>query len=141
MEKHEVDKLIADIQEYLKNGNRKPQPESGNTKHAEERTGVFIPPNSHVRMGWLLKYSSLACYAVEALTIGLFTGCMLWRSESLSTKLMVLMGVLLVGIFMVTVLLSLQARIRLLLRIEMNTRCIALSKARLIKAIEGIRTE
>jgi hypothetical protein len=142
MERHEVDKLISDIQDYLKKEDLKPREESSETRQLrEERDGVFIPPDSRIRMERFLGYSKLACYTVEALTIGLFTGFMLWRPDSLPTKLMVLMGVLLVGIFMVTVLLSLHARIRLLLRIEVNTRSIALNKARIVKAIEGIKTE
>jgi uncharacterized membrane protein YccC len=92
-------------------------------------------------MKQFLKYSRFASYAVEVLTIALLTAAMLSPFQSWQRTAMFLMGVLLFGIFTITVLIGLQARIRLLLQIELNTYRIAISKRRIAEVLEKFQTE
>ncbi|UCD56363.1 MAG: hypothetical protein JSV16_11065 [Candidatus Hydrogenedentota bacterium] len=145
MDQHDIDRLVSDIQEYLnqveehRQGDEVESQEEGNKNDLE--SGFFIPDSSRTRMECFLKYSRFVSYAVEVLTIALFTAGVLAPFRSWPRTLMFLLGVLLFGIFTITVLLSLQTRIRLLLQIEANTRRIALSKARIAEALEKIRIE
>lgn len=143
MDQKEIDRLIADIQGYLNRvGKRQSVHDAESAKEAEPdelEPGFFIAPDSRARMERFSKYSRFASYAVEALTIALFTAGMLAPFRTWPRTLMFLMGVLIFGIFTITVLLSLQARIQLLLQIESNTRNIALNKARIAETLGKIR--
>lgn len=145
MDQQEIDRLINDIQDYLNRlGKRQQVHDNESAKKGEPdelEAGFFIPAGSRARMERFSKYSRFASYAVEALTIGLFTAGMLAPFSTWPRTLMFLMGVLIFGIFTITVLLSLQARIQLLLRIESNTRNIALNKARIAETLGKIRIE
>jgi CHASE3 domain sensor protein len=141
MERDEIDKLVSDIQDYLNDVERQA---GGTVRRLTENqetahNGAFIPAKSRGRMNRFLKYSRFASYAVEVLTIGLFTAGVMFPFISWSVTVMFLMGVLLFGIFAITVLFGLQTRVRLLLRIESNTRRVALSKERIADALENIR--
>jgi len=144
MEQNEIDKLVGDIQNYLTDvGEQTPFDETDRARQAPEmaRAGLFISAGGRTGMDRFLKYSRLASYAVELLTIGLFTTGVISPFPSWPMTLMFLMGVLLFGIFSITVLISLQARIRLLLRIEESTKRVARSKERIATALEKIRID
>lgn len=141
MEAHEMDKLISDIQSYLKNREGAAVETDIAKAEDEPAPGSFISQNSRRKIPSLLKASSIASYAIEVLTIVLITAIMLHPSPTWPKTLMLLCGVLLLGIFMITTLLSYQARIQLLLKIEENTRSIAASKARIAEALDNIQIE
>ena len=144
MEQREIDKLVSDIQNYLTDvGEQAPFDATDRASQEQDmaRAGLFISTKGRTGMGRFLKYSQLASYAVELLTIGLFTAGVISPFPSWPMTLMFLMGVLLFGIFSVTVLISLQARIRLLLRIEESTKRVARSKERIAAALERIQTD
>ncbi|RJP69322.1 MAG: hypothetical protein C4532_11125 [Candidatus Abyssobacteria bacterium SURF_17] len=147
MDQQEIDRLINDIQEYLNQvGEHKEThgPSAGNLKEVgqeDAETGLFISAPSRNRMERFLKYSPFASYAVEALTIALFTAGILVPFSSWPRTLMFLIGVLLFGIFTITVLLSLNARIQLLVQIESNTRRIARQKEKIARVLDRIRIE
>ena len=88
-----------------------------------------------------LKISRYACYSAEALTIVLLTTIIIAPFENWSSTLLFIAGTLLFGIFTVSALLGMQARIRLLLRIESNTERIASSKTRIATALEGLHLD
>jgi hypothetical protein len=142
MEQYEIDRLVSDIQDFLSQNRREPRVDdsvmSETRQEDEDETGIFISPDSRLRMEWFLKYSRFAIYAVEVLTVSIFTAVMLSPLSSWPKTIMLLMGVLLFGIFTITLLVGLQARIRLLVQIESNTRQIALSKTRIADALEKI---
>ena len=143
MDQQEIDRLINDIQDYLNQVGKRPPvgKENGQAEQAELEAGLFIAPASRAKMDHVLKYSRFGSYAIEALTIALFTAGVLSPFQTWPATLMFLIGVLLFGIFAITVLLSLQARIELLLGIEGNTHQIASSKARIADALEKLQME
>jgi hypothetical protein len=154
MEQREIDKLISDIEDYLKQVGKsaasavapaedaaKAILDSAEGEQAAINAGLFITPDSRKKMGRFLKFSRFASHAVEILTIGLITTAVLAPFPSWPRTLMFLLGVLLFGIFTVTVLLSLHARIELLLQVESNTRTIAIHKARIAAALDKIKLE
>ena len=146
MEKSEIDKLVSDIQEYLNRVDKQKQINEipGLNESQEDSVadaGLFIPSESRLRMKRFLKYSRYASYAVEALTIALLTSAVLSPFHTWQQTTMFLMGVLLFSIFTITVLIGLQARIRLLLQIELNTYRIAISKRRIAEVLEKLQTE
>lgn len=138
MEQQEIDKLVADIQNYLSQAPDQLLPQQTDEEGPETKSGIFIPPFARRRMERFLKYSKVASYAVEILTITLFTVAVVSPLRSWQATLMFLTGALVFGIFTVTVLFGLRARIRLLMRIEANTRSIAESKLRIARALENI---
>ena len=145
MEQFEIDRLVHDIQDFL-NQSEKMQELDGaempeNIEQEGEDAGVFIETGSRSKMERFLKYIQCALYAVEVLTIALFTAVMLAPFESWPHTVMVLIGVLLFGIFTISLLLGLQTRIRLLFKIESNTKQIAISKTRIAEALEKIGIE
>lgn len=144
MDQHEIDKLVNDIQDYLADVEEQAPFGTDDREDRERdmaRAGLFISDEGWTGMGRFLKFSQLASYAIELLTIGLFIGCVLSPFPSWPVTLMFLMGVLLFGIFSITVLLSLQARVRLLLRIEESTKRVARSKERIASALERIQLD
>jgi len=143
MKQPEIDKLVDDIQEYLHEVAEKGAPAATQCAfpQTEAEAGIFIPAESRKRMRRFLKLSRYACYSVEALTIGLLTTVMLAPFESWTRTIMFITGVLVFAIFTVTSLMGLQARLRLLLTIESNTQRIAVSKARIARALHRIRPE
>ena len=145
MEKFEIDKLVGEIQDYLNRVEKQKHLNEipGLTEPEEDSTdgGLFIPTESRLRMKQFLKYSRIASYAVEVLTIALLTAAVLSPFQSWQRTAMFLVGVLLFGIFTITVLIGLQARIRLLLQIELNTYRIAISKRRIAEVLEKFQTE
>lgn len=140
MKQSEIDKLVDDIQMYLNRVREHGDMAEGDHRTNAE-TGIFIPSESKKRMERYLTYSRYACYAVEALTIALVTSVIMWPFSSLAQTAMFVVGTLLFGLFTVTMLLGTQARIRLLLRIETNTRRIAAGKARIADALEKMQFE
>jgi len=145
MEQFEIDRLVHEIQDYLIQSDQKQEVDDAemheNSEQEDEEAGIFIETGSRSKMERFLKYLQCALYAVEVLTISLFTAVMLAPFESWPHTVMFLMGVLLFGIFTISLLLGLQARIRLLFKIESNTRQIAISKTRIAKALEKIGIE
>ncbi len=155
MEQHEIDKLIGDVEDYLRQVGRTDSATSSTPveganeglfnsvagEQAATDAGLFITADSRKKMARFLKYSRFASHAVEALTIGLFTTGMLAPFSNWPRTLMFLLSVLFFGIFAITVLLSLHARIELLLQIESNTRRIAVSKARIADTLDRIKLE
>jgi hypothetical protein len=144
MEQYEIERLINDIQDYL---NRPEQEEvdvaelDDSSRHDDEGAGIFIENSSRKRMKRFLKLFQYAFYAVEILTISLFTAVMMFPFPKWPHTMMFLIGVLLFGIFTISLLLGLQARIGLLFKIESNTRQIAYNKARIAEALENIQGE
>lgn len=143
MDQQEIDRLISDIQDYLNQVGKRPsvEKEGGLAEQAGVEAGFFISPSSRAKMDRVLKYSRFGSYAIEALTIALFTAGVLSPFRTWPATLMFLIGVLLFGIFAITVLLNLQARIELLIGIEGNTHQIALNKARIADALEKLQME
>ncbi|MBI5116395.1 hypothetical protein HZA56_07970 [Candidatus Poribacteria bacterium] len=154
MEQREIDKLISDIEDYLKQVGRsgassavpaedaaKAVLDSAGGEQATINAGLFISPDERKKMGRFLKFSRFASHTVEVLTIGLITTGVLAPFPGWPRTLMFLLGVLLFGIFTITVLLSLHARIELLLQIETNTRTIAIHKARIAATLDKIKLE
>ena len=143
MKQPEIDKLVDDIQGYLHEVAEKGAPAATECvfPQTEAEAGIFIPAESRKRMRRFLKLSRYACYSVEALTIGLLTTVMLAPFESWTRTIMFIAGVLVFAIFAVTSLMGLQARLRLLLTIESNTQRIAVSKARIARALGKLRVE
>ena len=143
MKQFEVDKLVEDIQEYLtqvaENGDASESTYNSPIESAE--AGIFIAADSKNRMTRYLKISRYACYLIEALTIGLLTTVMIAPFESWSRTIMFVSGALLLGLFMVSALYGMQARIKLLLSIESNTQRIALSKARIAESLQKLRLD
>ena len=143
MKQSEVDRLVEDIQQYLSqtadNGDAFPNCCPPPEESAE--AGIFIAADSNKRMNRFLKISRYACYSIEALTIGLLTTTVIAPFESWSRTIMFVLGVLLSGLFAVSALYGMQARIKLLLNIESNTQRIALSKARIAASLEKLRLE
>jgi hypothetical protein len=143
MEQHEIDKLISDIQDYLDRAGRQRETEglegATEVEREELQAGFFTSAGSRAKMQRFLKLSRFAAYAVEILTIALFTTGVLIPFRSRAGTLMFLLAVLLVGVFTVTVLHGLRTRIHLLMRIESNTRRIALAKARIAEALGQIQ--
>jgi len=142
MEQFEIDRLLHDIQDYLNQPDTKRVIDEAGLHDAaeqeDEEAGVFIEGDSRSKMEKFLNYFQCALYAVEVLTIALFTAVMLAPFENWPHTVMFLIGVLLFGIFTISVLLGLQARIRLLFKIENNTREIAVNKGRIADALEKI---
>ena len=141
MEAHEMDKLMSDIQDYLKNRDGAGVETDIANPEGKPVPGSFISQKSRGKIPSLLKMSSIASYAIEILTIVLITAIMLHPSHTWPKTLMLLCGVLLLGIFMITTILNFQARIQLLLKIEENTRSIAVSKIRIAEALDNIQIE
>lgn len=147
MDQQEIDRLISDIQDYLNHVGEHDEPQKQSAENRKEmeqedaEAGLFISAPSRKRMERFLKYSPFASYAVEALTIALFTAGILVPFSSWPRTLMFLIGVLLFGVFTITVLLSLHARIQLLVQIESNTHRIAMQKEKIARALERIRIE
>ena len=146
MEQYEIERLVNDIQEYLnhadENGENESMEEGGELHYNEEEAaGIFIGTGSRTKMERFLKFFQFALYTVEVLTISLFTAVMMFPFRSWPQTIMFLIGVLLFGIFTISLLLGLQTRIRLLFSIESNTRQIADSKTRIAEALENIRLE
>lgn len=145
MEQYEIDKLMNDIQDYLNRNSGNHQDdcvEDGElTGELDDEEESFISDESRLRMERHLKYLQIAIYSTEALTISLFTAVMLFPFDNWLKTIMFLAGVLLFGIFSISVLLGLQARIRLLFQIEINTRQIALNKSRIAEVLEKILIE
>jgi len=144
MKQFEIDKLVDDIQGFL----NQVEAQSDTAKTVEEppaeevrEEGLFIPMKSRKKMNRFLRYSKYACFTVEALTIGLLTTATLAPFASWSRTIMFVIGSLLLSIFAITVLLGMQARIRLLMQIESNTQRIAVSKSRIAEALARIRPE
>jgi hypothetical protein len=148
MDQQEIDKLIRDIQGYLKK-NETPIPlvEAATVADAADEItdkitdGSFISPESRRKLPVITGFIRYASYVVEILTIALFTAGIVHPSDSWPKTLMFLLGVLLFGIFAITTLLTFQVRIQLLLKIEDNTRSIAANKARIAEALEKIHIE
>jgi hypothetical protein len=143
MDQQEVDKLVSDIQEYLRSvAIDGPDRAAGSLEQSgEAEAGLFMTSGSRKKMRRFMKLSRAASVAVEILTIALFVTGLLVPFSSWSRTAMFLMGTLLFGIFTMSLLFGLQARIRLLCRIEANTREIALNKARIANFLENIRIE
>lgn len=151
MNQYEIDKLVGDIQDYLNSVNNSVDVDekneirdsafSDNGELKSDQAGLFIPEKSRKNLMRFMKYSRFASYVVEAMAIGLITTGVIYPFPSLPRTLMFLAGVLLFSIFTITMLLGLQARIRLLLQIETNTREIAQNKARIAEALERIHIE
>ncbi len=149
MDPNEIERLVSDIQGYLNEAARKKEKPDEETAHDiakapesdEEHAGSFITAKSLSGLKRCMRLSTYASYAVEMFTIALFTGGVLVPFSSWPRTIMFLLGVLIFGIFAITVLLSLQARIHLLLRIESNTRQIAVSKSRIAEALEKIHID
>jgi len=145
MEQHEIDRLMNDIQEYLGRAETKGEGEEPNETAYTERqnleSGCFISAGDKKKIQRFLKFSQIAAYAVEFLTMALFTIGVLIPFQSRMGTLMFLLSVLLFGVFAVTVLHGLRTRVRLLIRIESNTRRIALTKERIAEALGQIQME
>ncbi len=144
MDQQEMDKLVEEIQNFLnKNdkGTASDAPHATEVAEAKTADGSFIAPQSRQKLPLILKVNRLSSYVLEVLTIALVTTGVVHPFPSWPQTLMFLLGVLLFGIFSIVSLLGHQARIRLLLRIEENTRSIAASKARIAKALEQIQVE
>ena len=144
MKQSEIDKLVDDIQVFLnrvseQGGITEESFASCTTTCAEP--GIFIPTGSKKKMDRFLEISRYACYSVEAFTIGLLTSVIVWPFGSLPQTAMFVVGALLFGIFTITMLFGMQARVRLLLKIEANTQRIAASKARIAEALEKLQIE
>ena len=141
MEQYEIDKLVDEIQGYLNHVGKGEDyvgaPEG--TRRDDVQAGLFIQSRSRKKMHRFLMFSKYAHYGVEALTIGLLTTVMLSPFDSWPRTAMFVIGVLLFGIFTITVLLGMQTRIRLLLQIEANTQNIALTKTRIAETLEKFR--
>lgn len=143
MKQFEIDKLVDDIQDYLNSVEKPGVGANGVDKISQtgREAGLFISIKSREKMKRFLKFSKYACHAVEALTIGLLTTVILGPFGGWPQMVTLVIGTLLLSIFAVTVLLGMQARIRLLLQIESNTQRIAASKARIAEALEKLRLE
>ena len=143
MKQPEIDKLVGDIQDYLNEAASQGgfDEESYISAHQGAGSGIFIPADSKKKMDRFLNYSRYACYLAEALTIALLTAVVVSPFESWPRTAMFVVGALLFGVFAVTLLLGMQARIRLLLRIEENTQRIAHSKARIAQTLSRLRTD
>ena len=145
MEQHEIEKLMTDIQEYLNRVEKQQEAEgleeATETEQEELEAGSFTSAGSKAKMKRFLKLSRIAAYAVEILTMAIFTTGVLIPFPSRAGTLMFLLAVLLFGVFTVTVLHGLRTRIHLLIRIESNTRRIAFTKARIAEALGQIRME
>lgn len=143
MKQSEIDKLIGDIQGYLNQAAAQGGFDEASyiAAHQDTEGGIFIPAGSRKKMDRFLEYSRYACYLAEALTIALLTAVVVSPFDSWSRTAMVVVGALLFGVFAVTLLLGMQARIRLLLRIEANTQRIAQSKARIAETLDKLRIE
>lgn len=144
MDQHEMDKLMNDIQDYLKDRRtQKPaiEPAVAADPIYEPGEGTFISAASRKRIPLIMRCTRYASYAVEVLTIALFTSGIIHPFESWPRTMMFLLGVLLFGIFAITTLLSYQVRIQLLMKIEDNTRAIAANKARIADALDKIHIE
>ena len=144
MKQPEIDKLVDDIQVFL---NRVSE-QGGITEESfapstitGAEAGIFIPAGSKKKMDRFLKVSRYACYLLEALTIGLLTAVIVWPIGSLPQTAMFIVGALLFGIFTITMLFGMQARVHLLLKIEANTQRIAASKARIAESLEKLHLE
>jgi hypothetical protein len=144
MRQSEIDKLVDDIQVFLnrvaeEGGTIEESLVSSTPHHAE--SGIFIPAESKKKMDRFLRFSSYACYAVEALSVVLLTALIVWPVGGLLQTAMLVVGTLFFGIFAVTMIFGMQARVRLLLKIEENTQRIATSKARIANALEQMQFE
>jgi hypothetical protein len=143
MESHEMDKLMSEIQDYLKQGNPETSADAAPAGKDKEKLapGAFISERSRGNIPAILTISKIASCAIEVGAIVLFTVILLNPMQSWPQTLMVLLGVLMFGIFAITTIFSYQTRIQLLLKIEENTRSIAASKARIAETLEGIHIE
>jgi hypothetical protein len=144
MKQSEIDKLVDDIQVFLNRVSEQggiTEESFGSCATTNSETGIFIPAGSKKKMNRFLKVSRYACYLVEALTIGLLTTVIVWPLGSLPQTAMFIVGALLFGIFIITMLFGMQARVRLLLKIEANTQRIAASKARIAESLEKLQFE
>ena len=143
MKQPEIDKLVGDIQDYLNEAAAHGGFDEASyiAAHEDKGTGIFIPADSKKKMDRFLNYSRYACYLAEALTITLLTAVVVSPFESWPRTAMFVVGALLFGVFAVTLLLGMQARIKLLLRIEENTQRIAQSKARIAQTLTKLRTD
>ena len=145
MEQYEIDKLVSEIQDYLNqdemNQNLDDIMGPEEMHQEDEESGSFMEAKARTRMERSLKYFQFALYAIEVLTISLFTAAIFSPFSTWPQTAMFLIGVLLFGIFAMTIMLGLQARIRLLFKIESNTRQIALSKMRIAEVLGKIGIE
>lgn len=144
MEQHEIERLMNDIQDYLSRDSGSHEDDCGEEEEPTDELddgGSFISDESRIRMERHLRCLQIALYSTEALTISLFTAVMLFPFQNWLKTIIFLAGVLLFGIFSMSVLLGLQTRIRLLFQIEINTRQIALSKGRIAEVLERIVIE
>ena len=103
MEQFEINRLVHDIQDYLNQPDMKQEVDDAeiheDTEQDNEEAGIFIETGSRSKMERFLNYLQCALYAVEVLTISLFTAVMLAPFESWPHTVMFLIGVLLFGIF------------------------------------------
>ncbi len=143
MKQPEIDKLVGDIQDFLNKAAAQGGFDEASyiSAHEGAGTGIFIPAGSRRKMDRFLDYSRYACYLAEALTIALLTAVVVSPFDSWPRTAMFVVGALLFGVFAVTLLLGMQARIRLLLRIEENTQRIAQSKAHIAQTLDKLRVD
>lgn len=147
MESHEMDKLMSDIQDYLKEGEPQGKTDRAVASAPAEKRGLEFSPGTFIGEGFrrkipaVIMLSKVASCLVQICTIALFTLILLNPLQSAPKTAMLLLGVLIFGVFAITSIMSFQTRIELLLKIEDNTRSIAASKARIAETLEGIHLE
>lgn len=144
MDSPDMDQLMTDIREFLRQSDETPPAEETAPLQGEiEATpppapGSFLPsgdPHVMARVGAAAKAAS---YVVEGLTVVLLAMATTVTWSSWPTMLLALGGILTAGLVGSMLLVGTHARIALLVDIEGNTRRIARNKERIARLLERV---